>query len=199
MVRNHVPQSTGGFIVRTTLAHTHGLGGGNLNIIDIAPIPNRLKDTVGKTEHHQVLDGFLAQVVIYSEDLFFFQDLFHFDIEFHRRSQISTERLFDDDPAPAVTVLFRHAGSAEFLDDGSKVTRGCCQIVEMVVADPLFGLNRLAMGIESPVERVITKIAIDVGDAAAEPVKKFKIYLIFGVLPDGVQHLFVKGALVHGL
>ena len=40
-------------------------------MIDISAIPDRFEDAVGKTERHDVLDGFFSQVVIDAVNLFF--------------------------------------------------------------------------------------------------------------------------------
>ena len=36
----------------------------SLDVVDVAPIPDRLKNTVAKTKHQKVLDGFFGQVMI---------------------------------------------------------------------------------------------------------------------------------------
>ena len=46
-----------------------GLGGGDLHVIDVAPVPDRLEHAVAEAEHEQVLDGFLAEIVIDAIDL----------------------------------------------------------------------------------------------------------------------------------
>ena len=45
------------------------LGDGDLHVVDVAAVPDRLEDAVGEAEDHQVLDGLLAEVVIDAVDL----------------------------------------------------------------------------------------------------------------------------------
>src|SRR5438094_6292246 len=71
MVWNHVAQSTGGIKISAALLHAHRLGIGDLHVIDIAAVPDRLKDSVIKAKDQDVLHGFFAQVMINAVDLVF--------------------------------------------------------------------------------------------------------------------------------
>ena len=71
MVGNHVSHGSGGFIEARPLFHTHRLGNGDLHVIDVIAIPQRLKNPVGEPLDHDVLDGFFAQKVVHPIDLIF--------------------------------------------------------------------------------------------------------------------------------
>ena len=47
-----------------------GFGNSNLYVIDVAAVPDRLENSVGKTKCQNVLDGFFSQVVINAVNLF---------------------------------------------------------------------------------------------------------------------------------
>src|SRR4030042_400433 len=44
-----------------------------LHMVDISSIPERFKDCVGKTKHKHILYSFHCNIVVYAEDLFFFE------------------------------------------------------------------------------------------------------------------------------
>ena len=78
------------------------LGDGDLHVVDVAAIPDRLEDAVAEAEHQDVLDGLLAEVVIDPVDLV----LAHHRESSRRLSsradvEVGAERLLDDDAAPA--------------------------------------------------------------------------------------------------
>ena len=73
MVLDHVAQQSGLFVVGAAILYTQFFRHGNLHVIDIAPVPERLKDSVGEPEHQQILHRFLAQIVVDAVDLIFFE------------------------------------------------------------------------------------------------------------------------------
>jgi hypothetical protein len=78
VVGNHVFKRAGSLVEGAAMLDSDGFGGGNLHVIDVGTIPKRLDHAVGKAEDHQILDGFLPEVVIDAENLFFGEDLFQF-------------------------------------------------------------------------------------------------------------------------
>jgi hypothetical protein len=55
VVRNHIPQGVRVVVVAAAALHSGRLRDGDLDMVDIAADPDRLEDTVGETEHHDVL------------------------------------------------------------------------------------------------------------------------------------------------
>ena len=100
MVRHHIPQRTCVFIVAAPVLDPQTLGNGDLNVVDILAVPYRLKNAVGESQYQDILDRLLAQIVIDSIDLVFFQHPLQFVVESPSRFQIMPERFFDDDAAP---------------------------------------------------------------------------------------------------
>ena len=50
------------------------LGRGDLDVVDVVAVPDRLEQPVGEAEREHVLDGLLAQVVVDAEDLVLVED-----------------------------------------------------------------------------------------------------------------------------
>ena len=69
VVLHHVPQGAGGLVIPGPLLDPDRFGCGDLNTRDVVPVPDRFENGVGEAQHHDVLDGLLAQVVVDSEDL----------------------------------------------------------------------------------------------------------------------------------
>ena len=71
MVLKHVPENPSLVVVTSAVGQGHGLRDRYLDVVDIVSVPDRLKNGVGEPHDHQVLDGFLAQVVVDTEYLVF--------------------------------------------------------------------------------------------------------------------------------
>ena len=69
MVLHHVPEAPRLLEVAAARLDAEGLGAGDLHVIDEAIVPDRLEDAVRESEHQQVLDGLLPEVVIDPVDL----------------------------------------------------------------------------------------------------------------------------------
>src|SRR4029450_3038368 len=72
---------------------------GDLHVVDVPAIPQRLEDGVREPEGKDVLDGLLRQVVVDAVDLVLSEALVELSVELARALQITAERLLD--PAPA--------------------------------------------------------------------------------------------------
>ncbi len=69
MVLDEVAERTRTLVVAGAPLDPDVLGGGDLDVIDVVAVPDRLEQGVGEPQRHQVLDGLLAEVVIDPEDL----------------------------------------------------------------------------------------------------------------------------------
>src|SRR5271170_909651 len=86
-------------------------------MVDMVPVPQRLEDTVGKAQHHDVLDCLLAQEMVHPVDLRLRNHIEELSVERVRRGKIGAERLLDDDASPATFLLLGESGFGEPLDD----------------------------------------------------------------------------------
>ena len=74
MIGNHVAQSACVIEVSAAPLHADCLSIGDLNMVDVTPVPDRLEDRIVEPEHHDVLHRFFTQVVIDTIDLILSKD-----------------------------------------------------------------------------------------------------------------------------
>src|SRR5258706_5952398 len=72
VVRDHVPQRTGGIVIAAALLDAEFFGHGDLNVVYKIAVPNRLKDAVAEAKNQNVLNRFFAEVMVDAIDLLFF-------------------------------------------------------------------------------------------------------------------------------
>ena len=114
VVGHHVAQRPRSLVVAAAALHPQRLGHGDLDVVHVAPVPDRFEDAVGEAEHHQVLDGLFAQVVVDPVDLLFLQG----------RTQVAVQRS-GPTPDPVRTVFRRSPGAS-----------GCCPRRSTLVGQP---------------------------------------------------------------
>ena len=99
MVLHHVPQGAGALVVAGPVFDPHRFSGGDLDVGDVVAVPDRLEDRVGEAHHQDVLDRFLAQVVVDAEDLALLGAGLHHLVELLGAAVVATEGLLDHHPA----------------------------------------------------------------------------------------------------
>ena len=67
MVLHHVAHRPGVVVVAAAVLHAKGLVDADLHMVDVRRAPDRLEQRIGEAQGHQVLHGFLAQVVVDAE------------------------------------------------------------------------------------------------------------------------------------
>ena len=107
VVGHHVAQRAGLLVELAAPLDADGLRRGDLDMVDVLAVPQRLEQAVGEAQRHDVLHRFLAEEMVHPVDLMLLQRLQDLGIERLGRWQIMPERLLDHDPAP-LAVLFRH-------------------------------------------------------------------------------------------
>ena len=118
VVLHHVPQGARRIVVAASSAlHAEIFGAGDLHVVDVAAVPVRFKDGIGKAQHHDVLRGFFAQVMVDSIGVLLFEGGIHHFIEAPGRGQVLAEGLFTDHSRPFSAGALIQAGSAEHLHD----------------------------------------------------------------------------------
>ena len=135
---------------------------GDLDMVDVVAVPDRLEHAVGEAQHQDVLDGFLAEIMIDPVDLVLVDELQQFAVQRPRRGQIGAERLFDHQPPPCA-VLGQHAGAAEFPADRQERVRRRRQVEQAVAA----GLRGSASSLSSR-SRIASNEAGSFGSASMQ-------------------------------
>ena len=64
MVLDHVAGGADAVVVAGAAADADVLGHGDLHVVDVVAVPDRLEQLVGEAQRQHVLDGLLAQVVV---------------------------------------------------------------------------------------------------------------------------------------
>ena len=168
VVRHHVAQRAGGIVKTAAVADAEPLVHGDLHVIDMIAIPDRLEHSVGKAQHQNVLHGFLAEIMIDPVDLVLVYQLEQRLVQRARRGEIGAERFFHHQPPPHA-VFFQHPGAAKLAADRKKGV-GRRREIEQTISP---GLARLLQRIEllaHGVERGgVFRVGLDRGDAGEQP------------------------------
>ena len=69
VVLHHVAQRAGLVVIGHAVFEADGLRDGDLHVVDMGGVPQRLVERVGKAQRHQVLHRLLAEIVVDAEDL----------------------------------------------------------------------------------------------------------------------------------
>ncbi|CWQ76669.1 Uncharacterised protein [Neisseria meningitidis] len=96
MVLHHIAQRAGNVVKLAALFHAQLLGDGQLHAFDVFIVPQRLEHYIGKTQRKQVLQAFFAKVVVDAVNLPFFEITRNIGIDLLGRSQIRTQRFFQN-------------------------------------------------------------------------------------------------------
>ena len=105
------------------------LGHTDLNMVDIAPIPQRLQKGVGEAKRQDVLHRLLAQIMVDPVDLGLIEDRGQRLVERAGRGQIVPKWLFDHDPG--LRAILRQAGFAQVFGDRIHQRRRSGQVEDM--------------------------------------------------------------------
>src|SRR5204863_6257591 len=95
------------------------LGHGNLHVVNVSAIPNRLVNPVGEAKDQQVLDGLFAQVMINAKDLLLVENTRHLAVQLPGAREVAPEGFLNDDARPVLRRISRsrQARRTQVLDD----------------------------------------------------------------------------------
>ena len=108
-------------VVARACADADVLGHRDLYGIDVVRLPQRLEHRVREAHRHDVLDGFLAQVVVDTEDVLLVEDLRDDVGELLRGLKVVSERLLDDDATPFAALTLVEACVGQVLGHDREV------------------------------------------------------------------------------
>ncbi len=94
------------------------LGDGDLHVVDVLAVPQRLEDAVGETQHQQILHRLLAEIMIDTIGLIFGERLGDGGDDFAGAVKVAADGLFDDDARKRglLTGVVDHSGVLEAAD-----------------------------------------------------------------------------------
>ena len=123
VVLDHVAGRADAVVVAGPAAHPDVLGLGDLDVVDVIVVPDRLVQLVGETQRQQVLDRFLAQVMVDPEDAVRRKDVIDQCVQFDRGFQVVPERFLDHHPAPFLGVRIAQPGPLQLLEHHRECAR----------------------------------------------------------------------------
>jgi hypothetical protein len=124
-------------VVAGTAAEADVLGHGDLDVVDVARVEQRLEDLVGEAEDHDVLHGLLAQVVVDAEDRGLGEDRVDRPVQLLGGGLVTPEGLLDDHPPPA-GVAVGQPGAFQLVAHVGEELRRNREVVGPVAARPAF-------------------------------------------------------------
>ena len=113
VVLDHVAQTARSFVKRAAVADAELFGHGDLDAGHVVAIPDRLQERIGEAEIEDVHDRLFSEEVVDAEDRVFREHRARDLVEFPRRGQVASERLFDNNPR-----MFGQARGAQSFDHG---------------------------------------------------------------------------------
>jgi hypothetical protein len=116
---DHVSDRAGLLVERAAAADADVLRDGDLHVVDVRAVPDRLEQPVREPEREDVLHGLLAHVVVDPEDLLLVEHPWMIALQLPRGLEVAPERLLEHDLGPAASPVL-----AEAVDDVRIHARG---------------------------------------------------------------------------
>jgi hypothetical protein len=98
VVLDHVAQRPGAVVIIAAALEADRLGDADLDMIDMGAVPQRLEQRIGEAQSQQVLDRFLAEIMVDPERALFGKGGGDRVVDLAARFEIRTERLFERQP-----------------------------------------------------------------------------------------------------
>ncbi len=138
VIGHHVAQRSGLFVEISATFDADAFGHRDLDMIDAVAIPDRLEQSVGETQRHDVLHRFLSQEMIDAVDLVFLEIFEQAGIERLGGILVMAEWLFHDQAAEATVLFGDQARFAQLAGDGAEEPVGHRHIEEHIAAEISF-------------------------------------------------------------
>src|ERR1700675_1567249 len=197
VVGHHVAEGARSVVVAAAFLDAHGFGDRNLDVVDVAAIPDRLEDSVRETERQNILDRFFSQVVIDAVDLAFRSDFRKVLVQNLGGIEIVAKRFFDNHAPPVVVFFLHQADLRNPLDDvAEEVGRG--SEIEKIVAVRVVLLIDLGKGFfQLVVSSGVIEIPTYITYAADKPFPQFGIDRSGGELFEAFGELLARVIIAH--
>ena len=163
VVLHHVAQGAGLLVEGAAAFDTEGFSHGDLYVVNVVALPDRLEDAVGEAEDEQILNGLFAEIVIDAKDLALAKDSVDLVVEFAGGVEVVAERFFDDD-GDAALLGPRHAVRAKILNDAGEKLGRSCEVEKTVGTDGFLFGNAVELGVERGVVDGIVEVEREIAD-----------------------------------
>src|SRR5882757_1665879 len=169
MIGNHVAESASLIVVSAARTDAQSFGGGDLQVIDIAAVPDRFEDAVGKAEDDDVLNRLFAEIMIDAINLTFVERLFQRGVESASRLEIMAERFLDNDATPVISGFLNQSGVSELMNNFREKIWSDREMVEVVALSAVHLVRLGDLLFDLLVRFRILAIATHVVDALLKP------------------------------
>ena len=78
MILKYISDDPSALVISRPTTNTNGFCNGNLNVIDILPVPELFENAIGKSKYQDILDRFFPQVVVNPINLVLLEDLVNY-------------------------------------------------------------------------------------------------------------------------
>lgn len=134
MVLDDVARRTDPVVIPRATPETDVLGHRDLHVVDIMGVPDRIEQLVRETQCQDVLDCFLAEIVVDAEHRILGEHLTDDGVEVAGTLLVVPERLLDHHAAPRTVLRFGESGSGQLPADHRERGRRNRQVERVVTA-----------------------------------------------------------------
>ena len=166
VVLDHVAKGACFLIISPASLHADRLGGRDLNIVDVTPVPHRLEDAVAEPEGQDILHRLFAEVMVDAIHLVLVEYRVDLLVQCRGARQVAPERLFNDDPPPALPA--RELCTPDSVHHRRVITRLRRKIKQHVAAGLVRRLDLCKTTADSVEHRGIVDIAGHIVQALCE-------------------------------
>src|SRR5271166_323882 len=135
-------------------AQSDVFGHGDLHMVHVVRVPDRIPQLVGEAQRQDILHRLLAQVVVDPEYRLLREDRVDHVVEITCALQVVAERLLDDDPAPSIVLRAGQPGLVQLFAHHRERLGRDRQVEGVVAADAALGVELLER-LGQPPERVL--------------------------------------------
>ena len=142
MVLDHVTGRADAVVVPRASTEADVLGHRDLNVVDVVRVPDRIEQLIREAQSQNVLDGFLTEVVVDTEDRVLGEHLVDDGVQFASALEVVAERLLDDNSSPLTVLGLREARRRQLLEHLRKRVGRNRKVETVIAADTTFVVER---------------------------------------------------------
>ena len=156
-------------------------------MIDVAAVPDGLKNSVGETKSQNVLNGFFAQIMVDPINLSFVGNLQQLLVQIFRAFEVMPEGFLDNHSPPVFAPFMHQSHPRQLFDDRPEVVGGGGQIVQMITVGGVLGVHFVEGFFQARIKIGVFEIAVHIVQPAQEPLPKIAVHTVAGKLLDIVS------------
>lgn len=188
MVLDDIAGRADAVVIARAPAQADVFGHGDLYVVDVVRIPDRVEQLVGEPQRQDVLHRLFAQVVVDAEDRFLREDRVDRLVQLACAGQVVAERLLYHDSAPPVALRAGQAGLVQLLTHHREGFGRDRQVEGVVAAGAALGVELLQRLGELGERVVVVESAWHKTESLGQPVPVLLPKRCSAVLLDGVVH-----------